>query len=88
MPHLKCTACGIRLHSRGSTAGGVGELCPACGSLLEPVVKLSELVGLQVFHRDPDESEPEADAGRWLDDGGSFFPEAVAQALARPDRPE
>ena len=82
MPHLKCVACRIRLHSPPSP---VGELCPGCGSPLEPVRELSELVGLQAIRWEPDEAQQESDAWRWLDDGGSFSPEAVAQAMAKPE---
>ena len=48
MPHLKCKPCGGRVRSVGGDdqAGGT---CPACGSLLEPVGELSELVGLKLL---------------------------------------
>ena len=73
MPHLKCVTCRIRVRGLESPAGGVGELCPGCGSLLEPVHALSELVGLQ-----------ERRASHVPDGSGSVFPEALAVALARP----
>ena len=57
MPHLKCTACKIRTHSAHCQVGGVGELCPGCGSLLEPALSLNELVGFRV-------GSPSAGAGR------------------------
>jgi hypothetical protein len=47
MPHYKCVACKARLHSAGSPADQVGELCPGCGSLLEPVGDLAEIVGFR-----------------------------------------
>src|SRR3954471_20010221 len=47
MPHLKCEPCRNRLYRAGS-GDQVGDLCPACGSLLEPVGQLAELVGLLV----------------------------------------
>ena len=47
MPHLKCVRCRIRIRSPHSPVGGIGELCPSCGALLEPVPRLSELVGFQ-----------------------------------------
>ena len=49
MPHYKCEACKVRLDVSGSPAEGVGELCPECGSLLEPVAALAELVGLRAL---------------------------------------
>jgi hypothetical protein len=45
MAHLKCLACETRLHSTESRADPIGDLCPVCGSLLEPVGDLSEIVG-------------------------------------------
>ena len=47
MPHLKCEPCRNRLYRAGS-GDQVGDLCPACGSLLEPVGQLAELVGFQL----------------------------------------
>ena len=46
MPHFKCQACRIRLHSTAPD-DLVGDLCPACGSLLEPVAELAEIVGFR-----------------------------------------
>ena len=48
MPHLKCEPCRGRVHDVGGDdqAGGA---CPECGSLLEPVGDLSELVGLKLL---------------------------------------
>ena len=110
MPHLKCVACRMRLESARATDDLVGELCPGCGSPLEPVSELAEIVGFRSFkQRDaagedtpPGTHERIAgriddafarraavlaqaiDAERWDDDGGSFGPEAAAQALALP----
>lgn len=59
MYHLKCVGCRIRLRGDSRPAGEVGELCPVCGSLLEPVHSLSELLGLQERKReDRDELAP------------------------------
>jgi len=70
MPHLKCTACKIRVHSPHSLVGGVGELCPGCESLLERAVSLDELVGFRVVSLS-------AGAGQW--------DIAVSAALQAPD---
>jgi hypothetical protein len=47
VPHLKCVPCKARLYSAGSPPDPVGDLCPGCGSLLEPVGELSEVVGFR-----------------------------------------
>jgi len=47
MPHLKCEPCRTRLY-RAGTRDQVGDLCPVCGSLLEPVGELAELVGFRL----------------------------------------
>ena len=47
MPHLKCAGCKARLYSPASSADPVGDVCPDCGCLLEPVEELAELVGFR-----------------------------------------
>ena len=47
MPHYKCEGCRTRLYSAGVPADLVGDLCPRCGSLLEPVGDIAEIVGFQ-----------------------------------------
>jgi hypothetical protein len=54
MPHSKCVACKTRLYSAGAPAEMVGELCPSCGGLLEPVGSLTEVVGFRRITRRPD----------------------------------
>ena len=49
MAHLKCLACKTRLQSTESPADLIGDLCPVCGSLLEPVGDLGEIVGYPVI---------------------------------------
>ena len=49
MPHFKCLACKTRLHNAESQADPIGDLCPVCGSLLEPVGDLGEIVGYRVI---------------------------------------
>ena len=49
MPYFKCTSCRTRLYCAGSSAELVGDLCPGCGSLLEPVLALREIVGFRVI---------------------------------------
>ena len=45
MPHFKCLPCKTRLYSTESQADPIGHVCPVCGSLLEPVRDLAEIVG-------------------------------------------
>lgn len=47
MPHYKCVACKTRLYSKGSPADLVGDLCPDCGTLLEPVGEAAEVLGFR-----------------------------------------
>lgn len=91
MPHFKCVACKTRLYNAAGPADLVGDLCPGCGSPLEPVGELVEIVGFRSINSgdgDADERRPgtqaRLDAERWIDDGGSFSPEAVADAIALP----
>ena len=46
MPQFKCEACRARLYQEASP-DAVGDLCPGCGSLLEPVGELAEIVGFR-----------------------------------------
>jgi hypothetical protein len=47
MPHYTCVECRTRLQVWGSPTELVKDLCPECGSRLEPVAELRELVGLR-----------------------------------------
>jgi hypothetical protein len=47
MPHFKCVACKSRLYSAAAPTDLVGDLCPGCGSVLQPVGALTELVGFK-----------------------------------------
>lgn len=111
MPHFKCVGCKTRLYSAAALPDLDRDLCPGCGSPLEPVGELREIVGFQSIrqrddadddgqprrpqrsagrvdalfaHRDALLEEERLDEGRWVDDGGSFSPETVAQAIALP----
>ena len=44
VPHVECVACKTRLHNTESQSRSDRGLCPVCGSLLEPVGNLSEIV--------------------------------------------
>jgi hypothetical protein len=111
MPDSKSVACKTRLYTPAGSENLVGDLCPGCGSLLEPVGELAEIVGFRsIKSRDcaVDDGPPgthqriadrvddlfarreailaqiRLDAERWIDEGGSFSPEAVAEAIALP----
>jgi hypothetical protein len=61
MPHFKCVACKARPYSAPGPDDLVGDLFPGCGSLLEPVGELAEIVGFRsINYRDnaADESRP------------------------------
>jgi ribosomal protein S27E len=47
MAHFKCVACKTRQYCAARPADVVGDLCPGCGSLLEPVGELSEVFGFR-----------------------------------------
>src|SRR5664279_6241600 len=49
MAHFKCLGCMTRLHRTECQADPIGDLCPVCGSLLEPVGDLGEIVGYRVI---------------------------------------
>ncbi|HME66996.1 MAG TPA: hypothetical protein VKG61_19065 [Streptosporangiaceae bacterium] len=63
MPHYKCVACRTRLFNAGGPSELVGDLCPQCGALLEPVGRLSEILGFRSIQR-LDGAEPAASAGQ------------------------
>ena len=47
MPHYKCEGCKTRLYTAAGPPDLVGELCAGCGSPLEPVDDLTEIVGFR-----------------------------------------
>jgi hypothetical protein len=47
MVYFKCLACRTRLYGVGPAADLVGDLCPGCGSLLEPVGELGAVGGFR-----------------------------------------
>ncbi len=68
MQHFKCLACETRLHSTESEADPIGDLCPVCGSLLEPVGDLGDIVGYRVIET----------RGSTSDSGGSVAVQLIA----------
>jgi hypothetical protein len=47
MPQLMCVRCRLRLHRATTVVDPVGDLCPTCGSLLEPADSLADVVGFR-----------------------------------------
>ena len=76
MRDFKCVACKIRTRRAGDSAHDAGDACPSCGSPLEPVGKLAEIVGFRwVTTTDGNEiyAQRVSDAlaaERWVDGGG------------------
>ena len=64
MPHFKCVGCRTRLYSESARADVVGDLCPGCGSLLEPVGELAEIVGFQSIQQRAGAPDDGASGGR------------------------
>jgi hypothetical protein len=101
VPYLKCVSCKIRVSRADAGTDLTGGSCPACGQSLEPVGKLAEVLGFRtpniydssVPPRVADISggrsatEADLDADRWLNEGGSLLPEALAEAVALPSPP-
>jgi hypothetical protein len=101
VPYLKCVSCKIRVSTADAGTDQTGRSCPACGRSLEPVGKLAEVLGFRtpniydssVPPRVADISggrsatEADLDADRWLNEGGSLLPEALAEAVALPSPP-
>jgi hypothetical protein len=73
MSQLKCAACRIRVRRAAGSRDPVGDVCPECGTALEPVGAPAEVMGFRLV--DDDGSAPATD--RLL----------AAEAVAMP-RPE
>jgi hypothetical protein len=82
VPYFKCVPCRIRVSESGAGTALTDGGCPNCGSRLEPVAELTEVVGF----RSPnllDLSVPPGVAERVADISGG---RAVAEAQAEVDR--
>lgn len=66
MRHFKCLACKTRLRRAEGGADPIGDLCPVCGSLLEPVGDLGEIVGYRVIETRGGRSHSRASGARQL----------------------
>src|SRR5713226_5338866 len=77
MPHFKCVACKTHLHGTESQADQIGDLCPVCGSLLEPVGDLGEVVGYRVIETRGGASH------RGASGAGELIADDVGEVIAR-----
>ena len=77
MAHFKCLACKTRLQSTESPADPIGDLCPVCGSLLEPVGDLGEIVGYRVIE------SPDGSSHSGASRAGGLIAGRVSEILAR-----
>jgi hypothetical protein len=75
MSQLKCVACKIRLRHAAGPRYPVDDVCPECGSALEPVGALADVMGFRLV--DGDGSAPATDQ--------LLAAEAVAVAMPRPE---
>jgi hypothetical protein len=60
MPHYKCVPCRTRLYTAEGPPEMVGDLCPDCGALLEPVGQLGEVIGFRSIKSRDDSAVGEA----------------------------
>jgi hypothetical protein len=63
MLHFKCVTCRIRVAGPGDATDAAADLCPGCGSALEPVRNLSEIFGFQAVARDAEPATAHGAAG-------------------------
>jgi hypothetical protein len=67
MAHSKCVTCRARVWRDGPAAEHLDDPCPGCGGPLEPVVELSELVGLRLLRAQPtSEHDRTPDLSAWI----------------------
>ena len=53
MRDFKCVACKIRTRRAEDSTDAARHACPGCGSPLEPVGELADLVGFRQFTAEP-----------------------------------
>jgi hypothetical protein len=81
MRDFKCVACKIRTRRAGDSADVVGDSCPVCGSALERVGELSEVVGFRSVKADGpvDNAAP---VGDFTARRNALYAQRVSDALA------
>lgn len=83
MPHFKCLACKTRLYTAAGRDDLVGDLCPGCGSLLEPVGELAEVAGFRSIRASAGEGGPPGAHRRIADRFGHFTARRAAILAGR-----
>ena len=80
-----CPGCGVPLEPVGELTEIVGfqAIEPPAGDTPDTQRRMADRIG-ELIARRRQMDEADLDAKRWLDDGGSFSTEAVAQALPLP----
>jgi hypothetical protein len=75
MAHFKCVACKTRQYCEARPADLVGDLCPGCGALLEPVGELAEVLGFRniTAHEKAGDGGPPGRHQRIADRVDAFF---------------
>jgi hypothetical protein len=79
MRDFKCVACKIRTRRAGDGADVVGDACPGCGSPLERVGELSEVVGFRSVIADGPVDNP---VGDFTARRNALYAQRVSDALA------
>lgn len=86
MPHCRCTTCKLRVRVPGRSTELVEVLCPECGSPLEPVADLSELIGYHTVASRGDRAESVRSGSH--QPIGAFLPRRTALRERERDRLE
>jgi hypothetical protein len=79
MAHAKCLTCRARVWRAGPVTEHLDDLCPGCGGPLEPVVDLSELIGLRSLR-----ARPRLERGR-APDLSARISAQIRETIARND---
>jgi hypothetical protein len=81
MRDFKCVACKIRTRHAVDSAHDAGDACPGCGSPLEPVGELADVVGFRWFSADRP-ADDMAPIGDFPARRNALYAQRVSDALA------
>jgi hypothetical protein len=81
MPDFKCVACRIRTRDAGAAFGAGGDRCPGCGSLLESVAELGEVVGFRSVTTTEHPVDDPAPVGNFTARRNAMYAQRVRDAL-------
>lgn len=90
MPHYKCVPCRTRLHAPQLPSDSIADLCPQCGSLLEQVGDLEEVIGYRrITPTDGSAMPAESPSHRQLADRvEDLIARRVRRPVTTPESPE